>query len=197
MPENKIEGTPLVDAMAQAGKMPIGKDEIRKALEILRKYKKGKQNLEDKITRNEKWYRLRHWDLMTNENNQDDPRPASGWLFNTIISKHADYMDSFPSSDILPREEGDVEEADRLSSIIPVVMKQNGYKKVYSDEAWYKLKHGTGVYGIFWDKEKLNGLGDISIKSMDLLSIFWEAGVTDIQDSQNIFTVELVSNANR
>ena len=176
-------------------KNPIGTDEVRKGYEILQKYKKGKQVLEDKITRNEKWWKMRHWDLMTTDENQDDPKPASGWLFNTIISKHADYMDSFPSSDILPREESDVEEADRLSSIIPVVMKQNDYKRVYSEEVWYKLKHGTGVFGVFWDGSKINGLGDVSIKSMDLLSIFWEPGITNIQDSENIFTVELVSNA--
>lgn len=182
-------------AMPVPVKPAIGVEEVRKGMEILRKYKQGKANLEDKITRNEKWWKMRHWDLMQNESTKEDPKPASGWLFNTIISKHADYMDSYPSSDILPREEGDVEESKRLSSIIPVVMKQNGYRKVYSDEVWYKLKHGTGVFGIFWDSSKLNGMGDISIKSMDLLSIFWEAGVTDIQDSANLFTVELVNNS--
>lgn len=175
-------------------KAAIGEDEVRKGYEILRKYKKGKQNLEDRITRNEKWWKMRHWDLIETEYNQDDPKPASAWLFNVIISKHADYMDSFPSANILPREEGDVEEARRLSSIIPVVMKQNEYKNVFSDEVWYKLKNGTGVFGIFWDSGKLNGLGDITVKSLDLLSIFWEPGIKNIQDSENIFTVELVSN---
>lgn len=193
--ENKItENNPPV-AENGAQKLPIGEDEVRKGYEILRKYKKGKQNLEDKITRNEKWWKMRHWDLLETEETMDDPKPASGWLFNTIISKHADYMDSFPTADILPREEGDIEEAQRLSSIVPVIMKQNGYKKVFSDEVWYKLKHGTGVFGVFWDNGKLNGLGDVTIKSMDLLSIFWEPGVTDIQESENLFTVELVSNA--
>lgn len=181
-----MEGAPI--------KQPIGEDEVRAALETLRKYKQGKTNLEDKITRNEKWWKVRHWDMMTNENNMDDPRPASAWLFNTIISKHADYMDSFPSADILPREQGDVEEAKRLSSIIPVVLKQNDFRKVYSDEVWYKLKNGTGVYGIFWDTSKMNGMGDILIKSIDLLSLFWQPGIKDIQDSENVFTVELVSN---
>lgn len=175
-------------------KQAIGKDEVRKAMETLRKYKQGKQHLEDKITRNEKWWKMRHWDMMTNPDNVADPKPASGWLFNTIISKHADYMDSFPTADILPREQGDMEEADRLSSIIPVVLKQNEFKKVYDSAVNYKLKHGTGVYGVFWSPEKLNGLGDITIKSMDLLSLFWEPGVTDIQDSENFFSVELVSN---
>ena len=172
----------------------ITEDTLRKADEILRKYKQGKHNLEEKIVRNEKWWKMKHWDLIALEANKDDPKPASGWLFNTIISKHADYMDAFPTCDILPREPADVEEAKRLSSIIPVVMAQNKYKKVYSEEVWYKLKHGTGVYGIFWDKSKLNGLGDISIKCIDVLSVFWEPGVTDIQDSQNLFTVELVDN---
>lgn len=181
--------------MMPTTKPMIGENEARKGMEILKKYKQGKSNLENRIIRNEKWWKMRHWDLIETEYNQDDPKPASGWLFNTIISKHADYMDSFPASDILPREEGDVEEAKRLSSIIPVVMKQNGYRNVYSEEAWYKLKHGTGVYGVFWDASKLNGMGDISIECMDLLSIFWEPGVKDIQDSENLFTVELVSNA--
>ena len=190
-----VAAAPVKIARSAKRALPIGENEVRKGMEILRRYKKGKQNLEDKITRNEKWWKMRHWDLMESEYNIDDPKPASGWLFNVIISKHADYMDSFPASDILPREEGDIEEAQRLSSIIPVVMRQNGYKEVFSDEVWYKLKHGTGVFGVFWDNNKLNGLGDVAIKSMDLLSIFWEPGITDIQDSENIFTVELVSNS--
>ena len=173
-------------------KQPIGQDQVRKAMEILKKYKKGKQNLEDKITRNEKWWKMRHWELMETEETKDDPKPASGWLFNTIISKHADYMDSIPTSNILPREEGDVEEAKRLSSIIPVVMEQNGYEGVYSEETYYKLKHGTGVYGVFWDTSKLNGLGDVEINCADVLTLFWEPGVKDIQKSKNFFSVELV-----
>lgn len=173
---------------------PIGKEQVRNAYEVLRKYKQGKQRLEDKITRNEKWWKMRHWDLMQTEETMDDPKPASGWLFNVVISKHADFMDSFPDSDILPREPGDVEEAQRLSSIIPVVMDQIGYRKVYSDEVWYKLKNGTGCFGVYWDQSKLNGLGDISIENVDLLSIFWEPGIKDIQKSKNIFTVELVDN---
>ena len=173
---------------------PIGKEQVRNAYEVLRKYKQGKQRLEDKITRNEKWWKMRHWDLMQTEETMDDPKPASGWLFNTVISKHADFMDNFPDSDILPREPGDVEEAQRLSSIIPVVMDQIGYRKVYSDEVWYKLKNGTGCFGVYWDQSKLNGLGDISVENVDLLSIFWEPGIKDIQKSKNIFTVELVDN---
>lgn len=173
----------------------IGVEQIRKATQILQKYKNGKQNLENKIVNNEKWYRQRHWDFMVEESTAGDPKPASGWLFNTIQSKHADFMDSFPKSNILPREQGDLQEAHTLASIIPVIMEQNDYESVYSDEVSYKLKNGTGVFGVFWNQEKLNGLGDIDIKSMDLLQLFWEPGVKDIQKSQNFFSVELVDNS--
>ena len=37
---------------------PIGKEQVRNAYEVLRKYKQGKQRLEDKITRNEKWWKM-------------------------------------------------------------------------------------------------------------------------------------------
>lgn len=173
----------------------IGVEQIRKATQILQKYKSGKQNLENKIVNNEKWYRQRHWDFMVEESTAGDPKPASGWLFNTIQSKHADFMDSFPKSNILPREQGDLQEAHTLASIIPVIMEQNDYESEYSDEVSYKLKNGTGVFGVFWNQEKLNGLGDIDIKSMDLLQLFWEPGVKDIQKSQNFFSVELVDNS--
>ena len=199
--DNTRQNTPNLSVVPQEagsqGLSPshkIDEETLRKGDEILRKYKSGKATLEDKIVKNERWWKMRHWEMLSNKDNEGDPKPASGWLFNTIISKHADYMDSYPTADILPREEGDVEEAKRLSSIIPVVLQQNEYREVYSDEVWYKLKHGTGVYGVFWDASKLNGLGDIQIESMDILSIFWEPGVTDIQKSKNLFTVELVDN---
>ena len=182
------------DLSPEAYKPPIGTQQVREAMKTLRKYKDGKKSLEDKIVRNEKWWKMRHWDMLRNESNEGDPRPASGWLFNCIISKHADFMDAFPGINILPREEDDRQEASMLSSIVPVVMEQNNYEQVYSDEIWYKLKNGTGVYGVFWDQSKLNGLGDISIRSMDLLNLFWEPGVTDIQQSKNFFSVELIDN---
>ena len=77
---------------------------------------------------------------------------------------------------------------------MPVILGQNKYEDVYSDIAWYTLKHGGSVQGIFWDGSKHNGLGDISIKKIDFINIFWEAGITDIQESQNLFNTELVSN---
>ena len=171
----------------------IGREEILKAQQTLQKYKEGKKNLEDKIVENEQWYKLRHWECMRKAE-EHDIEPSSAWLFNCIANKHADAMDNFPSPNILPREEGDKEEAQRLSSIIPVILDQNDFEETYSDAWDYKLVKGTGVYGVFWDRSKLNGLGDISIQKMDVLNLFWEPGITDIQKSRNFFSVELCDN---
>lgn len=173
---------------------PVGREQVAKAMDVLKKYKAGKQNLENRIVNNEKWYRMRHWDVLRTEQNINDPKPASGWLFNCIMSKHADFMDAFPEPNILPREEGDKPEAKSLTSIIPVILEQNNFEQVYSDASWYKLKNGTACYGVFWNNEKLNGLGDIDIRHVDLLNLFWEPGVKNIQRSKNLFYVDLVDN---
>lgn len=172
---------------------PIGKEAVQKANLTLQKYKEGKANLERRIIDNEQWYKLRHWECMRKSSN-NDVQPTSAWLFNCIANKHADAMDNFPSPNILPREEGDKAEAEMLTSIIPVILDQCEFEQVYSDVMNYKLKSGTGVYGVFWDKSKLNGLGDIVINKIDLINLFWEPGITDIQKSRNLFHVGLVDN---
>ena len=170
----------------------IGKEQIRKAADTLQRYKEGKANLEAKIVENQQWYRARHWEVMRDKDH--DVKPASAWLFNAIASKHADAMDNAPAPNILPREEGDKEEAEKLSSIVPVLLDEVGFEDVY-DAVWtYKLITGTGVYGVFWDSEKYNGLGDIAIEKIDMLNLFWDPGITDIQKSRNVFNVELVDN---
>ena len=159
---------------------------------ILNKYKAGKANLERRIVDNEQWYKLRHWECMRDA--KQTIQPTSAWLFNCIANKHADAMDNFPAPNVLPREESDKGEAQMLTSVIPVILDQCEFEQVYSDVMDYKLKTGTGVYGVFWDKSLLNGLGDISIKKIDLINLFWESGITDIQKSRNLFHVELADN---
>lgn len=171
----------------------IGRNEVIKATETLLKYKAGKANLENRIISNEQWWKGRHWEQMGSRT-ESDVRPASAWLFNCIMSKYADYMDAYPEPNILPREENDKQEAEMLTSIIPVILEQNGFYKVYSTEAWKKLKDGSGIYGVFWDGHKLNGLGDISIKNIDFLNLFWMPGITDIQESPNVFHINLIPN---
>lgn len=185
---NAMGATNGFKALAQV----IGKEQIHEASLTLQKYKQGKANLERRIVDNEQWYKLRHWECMRAKN--EEVQPTSAWLFNCIANKHADAMDNFPSPNILPREEGDKAEAEMLTSIVPVVLDQCDFEGTYSDVMNYKLKAGTGVYGVFWDNSKLNGLGDISIRKIDIINVFWEPGITDIQKSRNFFHVELQDN---
>ena len=171
----------------------IGKEQIQKANLTLQKYKEGKANLERRIVENEQWYKIRHWECMRKKDTTE-VQPSSAWLFNCIANKHADAMDNYPSPNILPREEGDKAEAEMLTSIVPVILEQNDFEGTYSEVMDYKLKMGTGVYGVFWDKSKMNGLGDISIRKIDLINLFWESGIMDIQKSRNLFHVELADN---
>lgn len=172
----------------------IGKEQIREARLTLQKYKEGKANLETKIIEGEQWYKLRNWECIRKSSKKEQVEPVSGWLFNSIANKHADAMDNFPCPNILPREEGDKAEAQMLTSIVPVILEQNDFEEVFDSEVDDKLKGGTGVYGVFWDKDKLNGLGDISVEQADILSLFWQPGVKDIQRSRHFFAVDLVDN---
>ena len=197
----QMKATPEMQAPNWGGAMDgfkalaqvIGREQILAAQQTLQKYKEGKANLEQRIVENEQWFKLRHWECMR-KSETNAVEPSSGWLFNSIANKHADAMDNFPSPNVLPREEGDKGEAEMLSSIIPVILEQNDFEETY-DNVWdYKLKAGTGIYGVYWDKEKMNGLGDISIKKVDIINLFWESGITDIQSSRNLFHVELADN---
>ena len=174
-------------------KPKIDSQAVIKASEILRKYKEGKARLEQKIIANEEFWKLRQWNYMNDGNN--DFKPATAWLWSCIQSRYSDAMDSYPTCNFQPRQMDDKAEAIKLSNIVPVILEQNRYEDVYSDIVWYTLKHGGSVQGIFWDGSKHNGLGDISIKKIDFINFFWEPGITDIQESQNIFNTELVSNS--
>ena len=173
----------------------IGAEQLREAIQTLRKYKQGKANLEQRVIDNEEWYRLRHWECLRQGSKKQQVEPVSAWLLNSIANKHADAMDNFPAPNILPREPGDVKEARQLSAIVPVVLEQAGFEATYSEGWWDKIIGGTAIYGVFWDSSKLNGLGDIAVEPVDILNLFWEPGVTKIQNSANVFHVKLEDNA--
>ena len=187
------EGAALgLDEALGGGIQPVGPEQIAEALATLREYQDAKSQLDQRIIDNEEWYKLAHWQQYKNPMMQGKRAPASGWLFNSIANKHADAMDNYPEPNVLPRARDDEETAKALSAILPVVLEQCDYEQVYSDTWWRKLKQGTGVKGVFWDPVLRDGLGDISIKSMDLRMLYWEPGINDIQDSANLFSLAVV-----
>ena len=172
-------------------KPPIGAEEVARAEQILQKYKVGKAALDQRLVDNELWFRMGHWKNYQNPMMEGKPQPSSGWLFNSIANKHADAMDNYPAPNVLPRAPDDEQTARVLSSVLPVVLEQADYEQVYSDTWWRKLKQGTGVKGVFWDPEQRGGVGEITVRPMNLLMLYWEPGVDDIQVSPNFFSLSL------
>lgn len=188
-PEQVMGPEAMIPAVA-----PIGAEQVKKFIQILEKYKSGKTVTEQRIIAAESWWKLRN---TTEEQKETEIAKdkgfasKSGWLHNVIVSKHADAMEAYPEPNILPREEGDRGEARMLSAIVPCVLEQNDFETTYSDSNWRKMRGGTGTYKVIWDSHKLNGLGDISVEYANILNLYWEPGVTNIQKSRYFFHTEL------
>ena len=186
----------------------INIEQLRQAQWLCEKYRSGKANYDNKLIENEDWWKMRHdryfksGKYIKNTETgevallQDHPRikKQSAWMFNSIMNKHADIMDNFPDPVIMARSKDDDETAKMLSSVVPVILDNCNFEQVYSDNGWDKLCFGSAIYGVVWNKDLLNGLGDIEIVPVDILNFYWEPGVKNIQDSQNIFVLSLMDN---
>lgn len=182
-----------VGAMPQ-GVQPVGEEQLKRFTQVLMKYNAGLAQTKQRIIASENWWKLRNSmeeNGVTGSGRDNGFQSRSGWLHNVIVSKHADAIEAYPQPNILPREAGDRAEARKLSAIIPCVLEQNGFERTYSDAMWQKCKTGTGAYKVVWDSGKLGGLGDISIERVNLLNLYWEPGVEDIQKGRYFFHTEL------
>lgn len=191
MPESEEQNVPEAEGGAMPNPRYITEEEIDKATATLREYMKGKANLDERVIEDEMWWKGQHWRAIRKKMQGNTVEPTSRWLFNMITNKHADMCDNIPQAVVLPREMSDSESAQTLTSVLPVVLSYNGFEQTYSDNAWELLKHGTAAYGVFWNPHK-DVIGDISIQAIDLLRIYWEPGITDIQRSRNLFILDLV-----
>lgn len=174
----------------------IDENRLIEAERLLNEYKKGKASVDRRIINAQDWWKMRNWDQIENERGTmgaTQNKSVTGWLWHCILGKHAEGMDAYPEPVILPRMEEDKAEAEMLSDIVPVVLKNNGFEKVYSDALWQKFQEGTAGYYVGWDKAKLGGIGDVAIRNINLLNLYWEPGIEDIQESENLFYVNIVN----
>mgnify|MGYP006923202756 CR=1 FL=1 len=170
---------------------PIGDAAVREATDILGRYRAGKSRLDARIAGEMAWWDARHGTGAHATDASSGTRPVSAWLFNSVCNKHADLCDARPTCATLPREPGDEAEAALLSRILPVITERCRFEGTYSDNVWSKLKHGVAAYGVFWNPVLENGIGDIDIRRVDVLNLFWEPGVRHIQESPHLFLVGL------
>lgn len=186
----EMSGQSIPGEGAGAGGRIMTRERLNSAMNTLLRYRSGKSSVNDRIKKSQEWWKLNNWDVierMMKSGSLTEIPKATAWLWYSIISKHADAMDSYPEPNILPRVGDDEAEAKQLSSIVPVAMEMNDFEKTYSAVQYQKLREGTGAYGVFWDSSKAGGLGDIAITKVNMLNLYWEPGVNEIQDSRNLF----------
>ena len=161
---------------------------------ILEEYRTAKQMIDHKATVNQEWWRMRHWQQMASDGENEEEKSTSAWLFNSIINKHADIMDNYPRPNILPRSPQMEQEAKMLSEIIPIIDDRNDYERIYDSKAYDLLIDGGCVTSVLWDNTLNGGMGDIVTRIVDVHNIFWEPGIEDIQDSAYVFVSKMVDN---
>jgi hypothetical protein len=175
---------------------PIGLDEIHEAMQTFRKYQNSKKLYDERFKQAFKEYNLLYTEATAPQIKTDDngrprkvlvPHRKGAQALNVIMNKHADAMDNYPEIICLPRAQDDEQAAKTLNSVIPCIHKRNGFIRTYSDEQLDKFVGGCGCYAVLWDKTAENGLGDIAISRVDILNLFWEPHIENIQDSANVF----------
>ena len=172
--------------------LPVGQEQLREAAAELRRFRRARAAFENRVREEEKFFRMRVAPKAHKNTEGEGFAPTSAWLVNTILQKHADMMENLPTATCLAREPGDVEDAKALSAILPVILERSEFESVYSENMWYKLKHGMCAYGVFWNNELENGLGDVEVRRVELSKLFWQPGVRRLQDSRAVYYVESI-----
>ena len=183
----------------------IGQEELEAARRTLDEFRAAKAPLNEEIKRNEQWYRRRHMTLSqsgrkrTSSPHEGDSMPqrvmgeeveaSSAYLFNAIQNFHADAMDNYPRANVLARSKDDVMEAVKLSHILPALHDRIGLEKTYDRVMWCKGIQGWGFYSVLWDKNADGGAGEISVRKVKLLNLYWDQEVEDFQESSDVFYV--------
>lgn len=166
-------------------KNPIGTRDVCDAAEELARWRRARETFDRRVTEEEKWYRSRV--MPDRRRAEGEIAPTSAWLFNSVLQKHADLMECIPTAVCLAREPDDEAEAAALSSILPVILDRTAFEAAYSDNAWFKLKHGVSAWGVFWNNALENGLGDVDVRRVELLNLYWQPGVRHLQDSRAVY----------
>ena len=168
-------------------------DKVSEALQILHEYKDGKTTVDMKATENQEWWRLRHWNVIQGKTEAGKAKVevGSAWAVNSILNKHADFMDSFPKANVLAREADDEEEAQILSKILPAIEEHPDAEQVYNTAGYDFLIDGTAITAVLWDPMAHDGMGDIKKTNVDIHNVFWQPGIEDIQQSKYFFDVSV------
>lgn len=166
----------------------VNKNLIVEALDAYKTYKADREPLIARIRDNEAFYKLSYERLYNGINETmacDTP-----FIFSAIENCRADAIDNYPVANIIEREPEGSKTAELLHKVIEAQLEMADFKKVYKDNVRNKLKYGTAVYGIFYDAVTKN----IDLKAIDILDIYVDMHIPDVEDSRFVFINGAVEN---
>lgn len=161
---------------------------LSRALDAYNTYKADKYALINRIKDNERFYResySRYAETVKAHMSCDTP-----FIFSAIENARSDAVENFPVPNILERSEEGSEIAEALTKVIPAQLEMSGFKRVYKENARNKYKYGTAVYGVFYNDIK----DTIDITAVDILDIYVDMHLSNIQDSQFLFVSAAIDN---
>lgn len=167
----------------------ISREFIADALDAFEQYKSDKQAIIARIRDDERLYNS--WFTKRSDVLRNEPIDEAPFIFSAIENAVADASENYPSPNILERTAPGAAAAEKLSKIIPVCLEMNSFKKKWKEIIRNKLKLGTGIFGVFYNEQR----GEIDIRRCDILDVYCDVHLEDIQDSPFFFCVSAVDNA--
>ncbi len=167
----------------------VEKGLIEQAKETFCEYRADKEELVARLRDNERFYR----DSYTRMERDVERRMVcdTPFIFSAVENTRADLVDNYPSANILEREPDGTGTAELLSKIVPAQLEISDFKRIFKDNSRNKLKYGTAVYGVFYN----DFTGNIDIRSIDLLDVYVDMHIPDIQESRFMFIRAAVENS--
>lgn len=179
-----------------AAKKPIGKEEVSEMLSELRKYISSKAPYDERYKNNFDTYTLLYTDnnVLKSEKGKDNgviKRRRGAQTLKVILNKHADAMDNYPEAVCLPRSSDDEETAKQLTCVLPCILERNKFYKTYNDASTDALVGGAYAVSVTWDPDR-DGIGEVCVRRENILNLFWQPFIEDIQQSKYFFNVEMM-----
>ncbi|MEK5065898.1 portal protein [Cytobacillus sp. FSL R5-0596] len=134
--------------------------------------------------RQEDFYKGKQWKSKPAYEGQ--VQPVTNICFSIVESIIPQLTDNRPQIVCLPTEPGDEKKAEILTNIIEYIwdVRDMDYKLIMNERT--RIKHGMGIYKVFWNPELLKGLGDIDIINVPLDQFFISPRAKSVQDSDYV-----------
>lgn len=134
--------------------------------------------------RQEDFYKGNQWKSKPTYDGQI--QPVTNVCFSIVESIIPQLTDSRPQVVCLPTEPGDEKKAEILTNIIEYIwdVRDMDYKLILNERT--RIKHGMGIYKVFWNPELMKGLGDIDIINVPLDQFFISPRAKSVQDSDYV-----------